>query len=60
MAYVPTLPDARKWRLETDKFIFVQELLNLSLVVDGDDYVDRRVDAVETAFEYLLSDSKSN
>ena len=56
VAYVPTLSDAQKWYEITDKFIFVQELLDLSLIDDGDAYVNRRVDRVEIAFERLLEE----
>jgi len=63
VAYVPTLPDARAWAKTTEKFMFVQALLDLSLFGSHWAYaeqVSRRVDAVETAFERLLADSNSN
>ncbi len=53
-AYVATLSDARTWRDETDKFVFVQDLLDVSLLEDGDEYVSRRVERLERQFERLL------
>tara|TARA_R110000824_G_scaffold60532_1_gene161719 strand:- start:51 stop:380 length:330 start_codon:yes stop_codon:yes gene_type:complete len=71
-SYVPNLNDAREWLglskkddapwdMYTDRFIFVQDLLDLSLLDDpnhpGDEYVDSMVNLVETAFSRLLSKS---
>ena len=54
--YVPTLSDAQKWAKTTDQFIFVEDLLDLSLFSDGEAYVSQSVDRVERAFERLLSE----
>ena len=54
-SYVPTIEDARRWDDETDQFVFVEDLLELSLDDDGESYVSRLVDRVEVAFEKLLS-----
>ena len=58
-AYVLTLSDARAWAETTDKFIFAQDLLDVSLLEDGDEYVGRMVARVESAFENLLSEDSA-
>jgi hypothetical protein len=55
MSYTPTLDDARQWDGETDKCVFVLDLLGLSLDSDGERYVDGKVNRVERAFDKLLS-----
>jgi hypothetical protein len=53
-SYTPTLTDAKRWSDTPEKFIFVLDLLGLSLTDDGDAYVGGKVEAVEVAFDLLL------
>jgi hypothetical protein len=63
--YRPTLADAKVWEGEIKgcpktlrskfKSIFIQDLLGLSLTIDGDSYVGRKVRQVENAYESLLA-----
>ena len=54
-SYQPTIKDASDWDCESEKFVFVQNLLELSLDYDGDEYVERLVNRVEAAFETMLA-----
>jgi hypothetical protein len=54
MSYTPTLEDAKQWKGETEQFVYVCDLLGLSLVWDGDRYVDGKVNKVERAYNTLL------
>ena len=52
--YYPTLDDAMAWQEERDKFIYVQDLLELSLELSGEEAVGEIVGRVEAAYEKLL------
>jgi len=52
---VATLANAQEWQATNEKFIFCQDLLDLSLIDDGDRFTSRWVDRLEFKFEELLA-----
>ena len=56
-SYTPTLADAKEWGATTEKFVYVLDLLELSLVTEGDRYCTAKIEAVEDAYDALLSNA---
>ena len=49
-----TLPNARAWAAKTDQFCFCLDLLDMSLVADGENTCNYWVNRLENEFDLLI------